>query len=183
MVYKSSAQQTSAGSGGGSVSSVGLSMPVEFNVVGSPVTGSGTITVSKATENANLVYASSATSNGVAPTFRALVVQDIPLTPQTLTYSSSITWNATLGLNATIACTATGNFTLGLPAGLHSGYGGMITITQAATGGQVITWASGFRGAGGTKPTLSTGANNIDEIAWYSPDGSHIDLVGQLNFS
>lgn len=50
---------TISGAGGG-VTSVGLSVPSEFSVSGSPVTSSGTILVTKATENPNLVWASPA---------------------------------------------------------------------------------------------------------------------------
>lgn len=66
-------------SGGGSVSSVALSAPAEFVVSGSPITTTGTLTITKATESPNVVYAGP-TSGGVSqPTFRALVAADLPL--------------------------------------------------------------------------------------------------------
>ena len=65
-------------SGGGSVSSVGLTMPAEFSVSGSPVTTSGTLTVTKANESANQVFAGPSTGSAAAPTFRALVPADYP---------------------------------------------------------------------------------------------------------
>lgn len=69
----------SIGSGvSGAVTSVGLSMPSEFAVSGSPVTGSGTLSVSKANESANTVYAGPNSGGATAPTFRALVVGDLP---------------------------------------------------------------------------------------------------------
>ena len=64
-------------SGGSGVSSIGLVMPAEFTVSGSPVTGSGDITVTKANENANLVYAGPATGSAAVPTFRAIVAADV----------------------------------------------------------------------------------------------------------
>jgi hypothetical protein len=64
--------------GGGTVLSVGLTMPAEFAVSGSPVTSSGTIAVSKANQNAGLVYAGPASGSAAAPTFRALVASDLP---------------------------------------------------------------------------------------------------------
>lgn len=64
--------------GGTGVSSVGLVMPSEFSVTGSPVTTSGNITVTKANENANLVFAGPSTGAAAAPTFRALVAADLP---------------------------------------------------------------------------------------------------------
>jgi hypothetical protein len=62
----------------GTVSSVGLSMPAIFNVSGSPVTGSGTLTASLANESANLVFAGPSSGGAAAPTFRALVAADLP---------------------------------------------------------------------------------------------------------
>jgi Chaperone of endosialidase len=61
------------------VTSVGLSLPGIFNVTGSPVTGSGTLTGALATQSANLVWAGPATGSAAAPTFRALVAADLPL--------------------------------------------------------------------------------------------------------
>jgi hypothetical protein len=66
------------GGGSGTVTSVGLSMPAEFNVSGSPVTGSGTLTATKANQSANLVYAGPASGSAAAPGFRTLVAADIP---------------------------------------------------------------------------------------------------------
>lgn len=68
----------SAAGGGGTVTSVGLTMPSEFTVTGSPVTAAGTLAVAKAAQTANLVYAGPATGAAAAPTFRALVAADIP---------------------------------------------------------------------------------------------------------
>jgi hypothetical protein len=62
----------------GSVSSVGLSMPAEFTVTGSPVTSSGTLAVTKANETANTVWAGPSSGAAAAPAFRALAAADIP---------------------------------------------------------------------------------------------------------
>lgn len=66
-----------AGLGVGNVTSVALSAPAEFTVSGSPVTGSGTLTFTKANQTTNTVYAAPNGSTG-APTFRLLVAADIP---------------------------------------------------------------------------------------------------------
>ena len=63
---------------GSGATSVGLTMPAEFAVAGSPVTSSGTLAVSKANQAANLVYAGPSSGAATAPTFRALVAADIP---------------------------------------------------------------------------------------------------------
>ena len=67
-----------AGTGGGSVTSVGLSLPGIFTVSNSPVTSSGTLTGALATQNANIVFAGPTTGVAAAPTFRSLVAGDIP---------------------------------------------------------------------------------------------------------
>jgi hypothetical protein len=64
--------------GGGSVSSVGLSMPVSlFTVSGSPVTTTGTLTAALNSQTANLFFAAPDGSAG-APTFRAISSADLP---------------------------------------------------------------------------------------------------------
>lgn len=65
------------GYGTGSVTSVAVSLPNIFSVSGSPVTSSGTISASLASQTANQVFAAPDNSNG-APGFRALVAGDIP---------------------------------------------------------------------------------------------------------
>ena len=61
----------------GTVASVGLSLPGIFSVSGSPVTGSGTLSASLASQTANWVWAAPNGSAG-SPTFRSLVAADIP---------------------------------------------------------------------------------------------------------
>src|SRR5215472_1056265 len=64
--------------GGGSVTSVALAAPaVLFTVRGSPVTSSGTLTLSLVPVAQNLVFAGP-TSGSATPTFRALAAGDIP---------------------------------------------------------------------------------------------------------
>jgi hypothetical protein len=63
--------------GTGSVTSVGLALPVEFTVTGSPVTTAGTLTGAWANVLTNRVLASPNGSTGV-PSFRALLNADLP---------------------------------------------------------------------------------------------------------
>lgn len=63
--------------GGGGVTSVGLALPTEFSISGSPITSSGTLTGAWASQAANKVLASPNGAPGV-PSFRALVAADIP---------------------------------------------------------------------------------------------------------
>lgn len=64
---------------GGTVTSVALTVPAELSVSGSPVTGSGTLAVTKATQTANTVWAGPTSGAAAQPTFRALDAADIPV--------------------------------------------------------------------------------------------------------
>jgi hypothetical protein len=80
-VWNGSAWEQASGvtatGGGGTVTSVGLSLPAIFTVTGSPVTAAGTLTATLASEAANTVLAGPTGAAGV-PTFRTLVAADVP---------------------------------------------------------------------------------------------------------
>ena len=61
------------------VTSVALTVPNILSVAGSPITDAGTLAVTLATQNANLVFAGPSSGGAAAPTFRSLVVGDIPV--------------------------------------------------------------------------------------------------------
>ncbi len=64
--------------GAGTVASVGLSLPAMFSVSGSPVTTSGTLAATLASQSANVVLAGPTSGGAAAPTFRSLVAGDLP---------------------------------------------------------------------------------------------------------
>lgn len=64
--------------GAGTVTSVGLSAPAILTVGSSPVTSSGTISLTLATQSANVVFAGPTTGSAATPAFRALVTGDLP---------------------------------------------------------------------------------------------------------
>lgn len=79
------------------VTSVGLALPSIFTVSGSPVTASGTLTGTLATQANNLVFAGPATGGPLTPTFRSIsllqndisdVVITSPTTGQVIAYNS-----------------------------------------------------------------------------------------------
>lgn len=81
----SSGVETCAGTGAGSVTSVGLTVPSWFSVSGSPVTSSGTLAVTAATgQTANRFLATPNGSTG-AVSLRAIVAADIPTLNQNTT--------------------------------------------------------------------------------------------------
>jgi hypothetical protein len=62
----------------GTVESVALSLPSIFSVTGSPVTTSGTLSATLATQTANTIFSGPSSGSAAAPTFRSLVGDDIP---------------------------------------------------------------------------------------------------------
>lgn len=64
--------------GDGTVTSVGLSMPSQYSVTNSPVTGSSSIAVGWNAVSPNSVFAGPAMGGATQPTFRALVAADLP---------------------------------------------------------------------------------------------------------
>lgn len=67
--------------GVGTVTSVALALPAIFTISGSPVTSTGTLTGTLATQSANVVWAGPTTGSAASPTFRALVAADLPPVP------------------------------------------------------------------------------------------------------
>jgi hypothetical protein len=75
-----------SGLGSGTVTSVALALPSSvFTISGSPVSTSGTLTGTLATQSANLIWAGPGTGSAAAPTFRALVTADMPSGTGTVT--------------------------------------------------------------------------------------------------
>lgn len=103
------------GGGGGGVTSVGLALPTAvFNISGSPVTGSGTLTGTFDTQSANTIFAGPTNGAAATPTFRSLVAADLPAGTGSVTSvgltmptgfsvaNSPITSNGTLAVSTTL---------------------------------------------------------------------------------
>jgi hypothetical protein len=130
----------------GTVTSVGLSLPAIFNVSGSPVTTSGTLTGALANQTANTIFAGPTTGGAAAPTFRALVAADIPnldaakITTGTLTIARGGTNSAaTLNNNRVMvsvggAIVENGALTANLP--IYTDANGLPTTAVPSTGVQ-----------------------------------------------
>jgi len=121
--------------GSGTVTSVAVAMPAEFSVAGSPITSSGTITVTKANQNANLVYAGPTSGGAAAPTFRALVAADVPTLNQNTTGTAA---NITDSSNSTIttlsALSLPGSQVTGDISGNSANVTGTVAIGHGGTG-------------------------------------------------
>lgn len=85
-----------------------------------------------------------------------------------------------------VSATLTGNTTFtfsGATASTACSFG--LYLTQDATGSRTVTWPASVKWAGGTPPTLSTGANDIDILVFETINGGTTwfgSLVG-TNFS
>lgn len=134
--------------GGGTVTSVALSMPGIFSVSGSPVTTSGTLAVSLASQSANIVLAGPASGSAAAPTFRALVGLDLPLVT-----TSERGAAPTLSNNATEYLDGTGAWST--PAG-----GGTVTSVALTMPGIFSVSGSPVTGSGTLAVTLATQSAN-----------------------
>ena len=154
----------------GTVTSVGLSLPNIFSVSGSPVTTSGTLTGTLATQTTNKVFAAPNGSTGT-PTFRVLVADDLPdlssvyLPISGGTVSSNLTISGNLTVNGT---TTTVNSTTVSVDDKNIELGSTAQPTDQAADGGGITLK-------GTTDHTWNWVNSTD--AWTSSE--HINLAAQ----
>ena len=148
----------SATGSGGTVTSVGLSLPSIFTVSGSPVTGTGTLTGTFNTQTANYVFAGPTTGAAATPTFRALVSADIP----SLSYVSSIT-SSTLTVAGTSSI-PTINLTSGIVTAGTTGSVTLIPVITVDTYGRVtaVTTAANPQGTVTSVAALTLGTTGTD---------------------
>jgi hypothetical protein len=148
------------------VTSVGLSMPAEFTVSSSPVTTTGTLTVTKANETENTIYAGPATNPAAAPTFRSMVVADVPALPESkitnLVSDLAALTPLTRTINTTAPLNGGGNLvsdlTLGLTlngSGCLSTSGGLGIATGCITDAMLSPSAGFVKRDGSTQLTNS----------------------------
>jgi len=144
--------------GTGTVTSVGLSLPSIFNVTGSPVTTSGTLSATLATETANYVFAGPTTGSAAAPTFRALVANDIPSLP----YVTSVSQSFTGGLISTSGSPITSSGTLALTvAGTSGGIPYFSSGTTWASSAALAANALMIGGGAGVSPSTTTTGTGV----------------------
>lgn len=128
--------------GTGTVTSVALALPAFLTVSGSPVTTTGTLTGTLATQTANTVFAGPTTGAAVAPTFRALVNADFPVTGVGAGTYAKVTVNtAGLVTAASTQITLTTDVTGTLPRA-NGGTGVTVSADDTVLVGSGTVWAA-----------------------------------------
>ena len=98
-----------------------------------------------------------------------------------ISYASTITLDFRTANN--FSMTLTGNVTLANPSNISAGQSGVLFITQDGTGGRTAAFGTYWDFSDGTAPTLSTGANAVDMIAWIARSSTKISAQFVGNFS
>src|SRR5271166_3092035 len=143
-----------SGTGGGNVTSVGLTVPSWFTVTGSPITASGTLAVTAASGQTQNQFL--ATPNGAsgAVGLRSIVAADLPTTGLTITQHSGTITTDTESAGAVTCNLATSDWHLVVLNANVSisisnptvGQQFVIILQQAASGGpySISSWFSGI---------------------------------------
>ena len=98
-----------------------------------------------------------------------------------VSYASTITLDFRTGNN--FSTTLTGNTTFANPSNISAGQSGVLVVTQDGTGSRTAAFGSYWDFSDGTAPTLSTGANAVDVIAWFARSSTKISAQFVGNFS
>ena len=97
--------------------------------------------------------------------------------------SGTITADFSSTNNFTCTLSGTGR-TLANPTNVTAGQSGVIILRQDGTGSRTITtYGANWKFAGGTHPTLSTGANDIDVLSYYAASATEIIASLGADFS
>lgn len=137
-----------------------LTTPAEFTVTGSPISTTGTLAITKATQTANQVYAGPATGAAVVPTFRALAPADLPI-------ASTALLGAIKPDGTTITVTA-GGVISGGAATLPTGAANLVVATPNGTSG-----ASSLRALVAADLPLATATT----FGAVKPDGTSVTVT------
>lgn len=177
----------SDGSGGGSgtVTSIALTAPSIFVVSGSPITTSGTIAITLNTESANTVFAGPTTGAAATPTFRSLVVADLP-TAIPLANLATEANNTILGNNSGVT---------GVPLALTvaqvnailpvftSTLNGLAPLSGGGTTNYLRADGSWAAPPGATSGTVTSVGFSVPASSIFAATGSPVTSSGTLGFT
>jgi len=154
----------------GTVTSVALTVPGFLSVSGSPITTSGTLAVTLATETANTVFAGPTSGGATTPTFRALGLTDLPSIANNTVLGN--TSGSTAAPSALTAIVISGSVTAGsfIPTGSTVPVNGMYLSTTNTVAFATNTTNAGTIDANGTWTIGVSGTTHQQVI--YGSDGN-----------
>ena len=157
-----------------------LNGPTFTGVPAAPTASAGTNTTQLATTA--YVQGEGFAKTSVAQTYTAAQRAEITA----LTFAATMTPNFADSNNFSVTLTGAGR--IANPTNQVAGQSGSIFITQDGTGGRVLSWGdsggtSAWYWAGGTAPTLSTGANVKDRVDYIVAANGVIHAVATLAVS
>ncbi len=94
----------------------------------------------------------------------------------TLSETATIAVDLALSNNFTVTLTGTAT-AVGAPTNAVAGQSGSIFIVQDAGGGNILSWNTAWKWAGGTAPTLSTAGDAVDRVDYIVKGASEIQAV------
>lgn len=174
------------------VTSVAMTVPSILSVAGSPITSSGTLAVTLATETANTVFAGGTSGGAATPTFRLLVLADLPsMTSSEFatkisdeTGSGLVVFNSAPTFTLPILASNTGPQTAiagqyGFDLNAHAAAHGAVQVND----GTINTWLVGVvtndAPSNGQVPTWNTGGT----ITWETPSAGGTPAFNNTQFA
>lgn len=168
------------------VTSIGLTMPGEFSVSGSPVTSAGTFVVSKVVQSANQIYAGPSTGSPAAPGFRRMVAADVPLLAATSIPAATAAALGGVHLPSITVLTS-GSGTYNVPAGAIMLRVRLVGGGAGGTGGGVSLANLGGSGGNTTFGTLTAnggaGSNGGNGGTGGTATGGDVNVTGNCGQS
>ncbi len=157
----------------GGVTSVGMTVPSDLTVTGSPVTGAGTLALSRNTQSANQFLAGPSSGVAAVPAYRAIVAGDIP--QLTGAQMPALTGDVT----STAGTAATTLAASGVTAGTYGSGSAVPVLTLDAKGR--VTAASTAAVVSGSGTVTSVGLSDLTGL--FTITGSPVTTSGTLTLS